>query len=223
MARRRILKPILANVKSACDLACGSGTTAIALSRRGIQVYAVDLSPTMCRLARRKTAGLQVKVIRGDMRTFKLPEPVDLVTCECDAVNHIARKSDLRRVAKAVARALRPGGHFYFDVNNALGFATYWTGTHWTEKPGIVMVMNNGHNRTRAWSEVNWFIQDGLGWRRFQERVEEVCWPAQEIEETLHAAGFDQIQHWDATPFFLKTDSRVTPGCRSIYLARKAS
>jgi len=52
------------------------------------------------------------------MRTFCLPEPVDLVTCEYNALNHLPQKADLARTVRAVARALRPGGYFYFDVNN---------------------------------------------------------------------------------------------------------
>jgi SAM-dependent methyltransferase len=117
-ARRRILGQILPKVESACDLCCGTGPTALSFARRGVRVTGVDLSPVMCRLAREKArrAGLPLRVIRADMREFRLPEPVDLITCEFDALNHVARKEDLRQVAQAVSRALRPGGHFYFDV-----------------------------------------------------------------------------------------------------------
>ena len=130
-ARRELLREILPEVQSACDLACGTGTTAIELACRGIKVFAVDLSPTMCRLARSKarSAGAHMVVIRGDMRTFSLPERVDLVTCEYDAVNHLPHKSDLARTARAVARALRPGGYFYFDVNNRRHLEKNWPGT----------------------------------------------------------------------------------------------
>lgn len=127
-ARERLLGRILPGVETACDLACGTGTTALALAREGIDMYAVDLSPRMCRLAREKAARarLPLHVVRGDMRSFRLPEAVDLITCEFDALNHVPRRADLRMVARAVARALRPGGHFFFDVNNSLGFERYW-------------------------------------------------------------------------------------------------
>ena len=225
-SRRRLLKRILPGVSSACDLACGSGTTAIELAKQGIEVYAVDLSPGMCRLTRQKARGLPVKVSTGDMRTFRLSRPVDLITCECDALNHIPSKGDLRAVAKSAARALNPGGYFYFDVNNSLGFIKYWSGTHWEEQPGVIMVMNNGLNRTadRAWSEIDWFIREPGGrnhWRRYQEHVEEICWTEGEIRLALEAAGFGEIECWDAAPFFKNADTRVSPGCRSFYLARK--
>ena len=95
-ARRRLLAEILPEVRMACDLACGTGTTALELAERGIKVYGVDLSPTMCRLARAKVrrTGANVTIIPGDMRTFRLPQPVDLITCEFDALNHVPRKSE---------------------------------------------------------------------------------------------------------------------------------
>jgi hypothetical protein len=73
------------------------------------------------------------------------------IALPCD---HIPRGADLRRVAKALGRALRPGRHFFFDVNNSLGSERYWSGTVRFEKPGVV-VMRNGHNHeaSRAWSD----------------------------------------------------------------------
>ncbi|HEV2399293.1 MAG TPA: class I SAM-dependent methyltransferase [Candidatus Sulfotelmatobacter sp.] len=137
--REHVLRDILPRVQTACDLACGTGTTAVTLARRGIRVYAVDLSAQMCRLARQKVreANLPVHVLRADMRSFRLPEQVDLVLCEYDAVNHISHKADLLKVARSVHRALRPGGYFFFDVNNAGSFKKYWTGNVWMEKPGL--------------------------------------------------------------------------------------
>lgn len=223
-ARSRILRQIIPGVRSACDLACGTGETALEFARRGIETFAVDLSPTMCRLTCEKALRerVPVQVISGDMRNFRLPQEVDLVTCESDALNHVGMKADLQLVANSVARALRPGGHFLFDVNNARGFNKYWTGNVWVEKPGVLLVMRNGHSRNaqRAWSDVEWFVQDGERWRRHRERVEEVCWTRSEIERALRRAGFDSLRSWDAAPFF--RNAMVTRGCHTFYLARKA-
>ncbi|HUI57110.1 MAG TPA: class I SAM-dependent methyltransferase [Bryobacteraceae bacterium] len=223
-ARDHVLARILPRVKTACDLACGTGTTAVTLARRGIQMYAVDVSPVMCRLAREKAARarLPVRVLRADMRHFRLPEGVDLITCEYDAVNHLPHRADLRMVAKSVARALRPGGYFLFDVNNSLGFERYWSGAVWIEKPGLAVVMRNAHNREadRAWSDVEWFIRDGMRWRRRHERVEEVCWNDDEIRRVLRDAGFNELRAWDAARFF-KNPSLIHRGCRTMYLASK--
>jgi SAM-dependent methyltransferase len=225
-ARKHILGRILPRVETACDLACGTGTTALALAREGIKMFAVDLSPVMCRLAREKAhrARLPLRVLCADMRKFRLPESVDLITCESDSLNHVSRKADLRMVAKAAAGALRPGGYFFFDVNNRSGFGRYWASTFWAEKPGVVVVMRNRHDcrHDRAWSDIEWFIREGSLWRRRHERVDEVCWSSDEIRRTLRDAGFDRLRAWDATPFF-KDNPLIRPGCHMVYLARKAS
>jgi len=223
-ARRQILGDILKSAEAACDLACGTGTTAVDLAGRGIRMYGVDASPLMCRLARRKAreAGVRVRVLHADMRSFRLPEPVDLVTCEFDAVNHLPRKADLDRVARAVARALVPGGWFFFDVNNQQAFEKVWTGTWRHEMPGVVLVMQGGYDRRRqrGWSNAEWFIRKGKSWQRTLERVEEVAWTATEIRKSLRGAGFSTIRAWDQAPFV--REWKLAPGYRTVYLARKA-
>ena len=224
-ARRTILGPVLSLVRSACDLACGTGTTAIEFARRGIKVFAVDLSPAMCRLTRAKAqrAESPITVLRADMRTFRLPEQVDLIACEFDAVNHVPRKSDIARVARSAARALRAGGYFYFDVNNRVHLENNWPSVWWMERPGVVMVMRGSYDRRRAkgCQDVEWFIREGDCWRRFRERVEEVWWTPAEIRSALRAAGFVRINSWDAS-VFSGGNPRLSPGCRTFYLARKA-
>ena len=223
-ARRQILGDILKRASAVCDLACGTGTTAVELARRGIGMLAVGASPLMCRLARQKAreAGVRMRVLHADMRSFRLPEAVDLVTCEFDAVNHLPRKDDLDRLARAVARALRPGGWFFFDVNNQQAFEKVWTGTWRHELPGVVLVMQGGYDcrRQKGWSNAEWFIRKGKSWRRTIERVEEVAWTAAEIRKSLRGAGFSIIRSWDQAPFV--REWKLAPGFRSIYLAQKA-
>jgi SAM-dependent methyltransferase len=224
--RERLLGGILKRAESVCDLACGTGETALWFARRGLRTFAVDLSPGMVRITRRKVraAGLPVRVIQADMRDFRLPGPVDLITCEYDAVNHVPDREDLAAVARCVARALRPGGHFCFDVNNSLGFRRYWNGPFWIETRNVCMVMRSGHNEAgdRAWSDVETFIREGRHWVRGHDRVEEVCWGGAEIRATLREAGFDRVRAWDGAICF-PGNTAITRGCRTIYLAKRSN
>lgn len=222
-SRQRILGRLIPQVRSACDLCCGTGTTAVALARLGIRMFAVDLSPEMCRAARKKArhAGVTVRVIRADMRDFRLPAQVDLVTCEFDALNHVPAKANLGRVARAVSAALRPQGWFYFDVNNSTALKT-WPSTFFLERPGVAAVMHGGYNHERdsAWVDVELFVREGRCWRRRRERVEEVCWTTSEITCALRDAGFDKVRTWDGKQFF-PDNPLVGRGRRTLYLAQK--
>lgn len=221
-ARRKTLGPLWKHVHSACDLGCGTGTWALALAARGIRTYGVDLSRGMLRAARAKAAG-RVRFIHADMRDFRLPEPVDLVTSEYDAINHVPRRADLLRVFRSVARALKPGGYFVFDLNNRRAFETIWSSTWFLEEDPVSLVMRCEH-RPGSWkaaADVVWFVREGPTWRRHHEQVTEVCWTAEEVRAALTQAGFVDPETWDAAPFF--KDGFTLPGNRTFWRTRKAS
>ena len=113
---------------SAADLGCGTGGFARYLRRRwGVPVFAVDRSREMLRegLRReRRGCGPRVRYIAQDLRDLKLPHAVDLVTANHDTLNHLLSLSDLRRVLLHVHGALRPGGHFVFDIVTPSGITS---------------------------------------------------------------------------------------------------
>jgi len=225
-AREKLLDGIVLRSSSACDLACGTGTTAVELAQLGLKVYAVDHSPVMCELTgqKAKRARTAVTVLQADMRRFRLPEQVDLVTCEFDAINHVPRKPDLALVARSVARALKPGGHFYFDANNRRAFEEVWPLTWRIEKPGLVVIMQGRHEQgtDSAHLTAEFFLRHGKLWERHLEHVREVCWTQNEIRGTLREAGFEAIRAWDANRFF-PPEAMIGRGHRTIYMARKKS
>jgi SAM-dependent methyltransferase len=199
-ARRKILGGILPRVGSVCELGCGTGETSLDFARRGLRVFAVDNSPAMCRQTRQKArrARLPVRVRCADMRSFRLPEPVDLVTSEFAALNHV-RRTDLRPVLRAVARALRPGGYFYFDVNTPRAFAQAQGLIDWTEKDDFALLLRGRTDARRGitWLDFDWFLPAGKRWLWQREHVPHVCWTDAEIRRALRAAGFKRIRSWD--------------------------
>ena len=223
-ARNKVLGKILPSVHSVCDLGCGTGTTALELAHRGLKMYAVDLSPTMCRLARQKArrAGLPVRVICSDMRAFRLPEPVDLVICEFNPLNHLPRRADLIRVARSVWRALQPGGYFYFDLNTRRSLQELYPSMHWFEKRNFCMVLHGGYDRRRrkGWLNFEWFLPTGRVWRRHHEHMEDVWWTDQEIRRTLRRAGFSHLRAWDGVKV-RPPSPHSRPGYDTYYLAQK--
>lgn len=101
-------------IKSAMDLACGTGIFSDLLSRQGIDAAGMDLSESMIRIARERRPDLRFDV--GDMITYDPGQTYDLVTCNGDALNHILDPADLERIFARVYGYLNPGGHFIFNV-----------------------------------------------------------------------------------------------------------
>jgi ubiquinone/menaquinone biosynthesis C-methylase UbiE len=89
------------------DVACGTGRHLEFLSRRHPAV-GVDGSAEMLRIARHRLPG--VRLVRGDMRTFRLNQRFDVVSCLFSAIGHLQKKTDLQKTFDNFARHLKPGG-----------------------------------------------------------------------------------------------------------------
>lgn len=198
VARSAMLGRILAEAGSVCDLASGSGSFALELARLGKRTFAVDLSPTFCAhtRARARAAKLPLRVIRADMRSFRLPERVDLVVCEFAALNNLADRSGLPAVFRAVRRALKPGGHFLFDVNTPLSFATQCNVTYWYDTRDFKLVLRGSleDEKRRARLDLEWFLPRGRDYHHVRETIYNVCWTDREIRAALRQAGFRVVK-----------------------------
>jgi SAM-dependent methyltransferase len=232
-ARRQLLEPVLSEARQVCELGCGTGVTATEFARRGLKVFARDFSREMCRITREKAQaeGLDVQVSQADMRTFRLPVQVDLVTSEWGVINHLPRRADLAQTFRAVARALRPGGHFYFDLHQRKLYEDHWSqvlvGDGVTADQGrdFFAAQRSGYDRGsgKGWTEVTLFLRHaGHLWERRRERIEEIHWPHGEIVRDLSGAGLRLLRVFDFTALDSPPSAKRVPGgARTMYLAQK--
>ncbi len=180
------------------DLACGTGSLARMLARRGWNVWGVDASEGMINVARSKQyqARSSVRFLRADMRSFRLPEKVDLVTCMFDSINHLPAAGDVLATFRSVYASLREGGFFIFDVNNERCYRTLWTRNEAMHGKDFSVLLQNAYSpeRRAACSYVTVFLKvDGLFERR-QEMICERYFPRDELRSLLKRAGFQVRQ-----------------------------
>ncbi len=219
-AREKVLGKALDSARVVCDLACGSGETEIDIARGGRRVHAVDSSPTFLATVRAKAAraGVRVRTHRADMRSFRLPEEVDLLLCEFAALNVLDRRSELSRVFRCAARALRPGGIFAFDVNTPHSFATQVPpGGHYMEDPEFKLVMRGTieDGGMRVPLHLEWFLPERGRYRHVRETIVHLCWTEKEIRKELARAGFGKIRTFDGAD--VRPKAMKTPRGTDLY------
>jgi SAM-dependent methyltransferase len=102
------------------DLPCGQGRHSIELARRGYDVTGVDLSPYMLGVARERAnaTGARVRWLAGDMREPLAGQRFDVVLNLFTSFGYFEEESDDRRVVRAAASMLEPGGRFLLEVIN---------------------------------------------------------------------------------------------------------
>ena len=115
---------LLAEAKKArgpvLELACGTGRLTIPLRKAGIDITGLDLAAPMLELARAKAAeaGVNIDLVAGDARKFRLRKRFKLILMAFNSMQHIGRREDLEALFASVSRHLAPGGRFIFDVFN---------------------------------------------------------------------------------------------------------
>jgi SAM-dependent methyltransferase len=98
--------------KSLLDVGCGTGAHLVPL--QGVYECAgVDYSEAMLEIAREKLP--QIPFTAGDMRTFDLGRPFDIVTCLFSAIGYMKTVDDLNAAVANMARHVAPGGLLVFE------------------------------------------------------------------------------------------------------------
>jgi len=112
--------------KRILDVCCGTGTMCEMLTAEGFEMSGIDLSEEMIRMARKK-AGRKRQEIRyecADAAEFELGETFDAALSFFDSLNNILDPAQLQKAFHQVAKHVKPGGSFIFDVNTAYAFET---------------------------------------------------------------------------------------------------
>lgn len=93
----------------AIDVATGTGAQAAAFSEAGASVVAIDLSPRMLSIARRKQRGRGIEFIEADATDLPVPDARFDVASVSFALHEMPR-GVRARVVSEMARVTRPGG-----------------------------------------------------------------------------------------------------------------
>jgi SAM-dependent methyltransferase len=133
------------------DLGAAAGRVAIDIAAAGIPVIALDADPEMLQVLRERAdaAGViaPITLMTGRMEERDLPSDLALVIVPMNTLQVLVNADDRARTFAHVARALRPGGEFIFDLSvpdlddivDRVG-ALISTGTHHDADSGAFLV-----------------------------------------------------------------------------------
>jgi SAM-dependent methyltransferase len=200
---QRILAALPEPPHRVLDLACGTGMATLVLARAGARVVGVDRSSAMLEIARARARdlGLPVRWVCADIRHMGRGSATrgslrsasfDLVTCLYDSLNYLDGPEHLDALCKLVARLLRPGGRFVFDLNTVHEFAS-WDDTDQVVFDSSQLLVYNrlsyDSERRLARGRIVWFVREVEHWWRGEETHQERAWDDDEVLAALSAAG----------------------------------
>ena len=172
-------------VRTALDLACGTGVLCRILKASGIESRGMDFSEGMIAIARSESPDIPYDV--ADMTLYCPDAQFDLVTCTGDAVNHIPDLRDVGKIFENVYAYLAPGGLFIFDLLDENEIST--------EEPfdldfdehisARFQITRPAPNRVHLQTQV---FEDGV--HSFTEDIFETVHDRSAILELLRQAGF---------------------------------
>ena len=196
----RLFRKSAIPVRTVLDLACGTGTMACLLTRKGYEVVATDASEEMLTQAMAKAASLTERpplFLCQTMPRLRLLEPVDAAICTLDAVNYLTRPADLQETFRRVFRWLRPGGQFIFDVNTPYKLRRMDHQIYMDETEESLCVWRTFFSETRqvCTYQVDLFtLRDDGAWDRSFEEHRERAWTEEELRRALTEAGFGRVK-----------------------------
>lgn len=182
---------------SVLDLCCGTGHMSEKLAACGYRVTGLDGSAQMLRYAKERLP--HCAFLLADARQFQLEETVDAVICTFDSLNHVMSAEDLQLVFERTFQALHPGGWFLFDVNREEAYRELWVQSFPLVEDDMVQITRGSYDEIRqiARCDITLFRFEDV-WRRSDFSLEQRFHSHPDIEAGLTAAGFEQIQHYDA-------------------------
>lgn len=190
--KREELKP-----RTAVDLACGTGSVAAILAKRGLTVTGVDMSEEMLTVAQQKCCDLEnpPRFVCQSLQRLWLPRGVDMAVCALDSLDYVTNPEDCKEAIRRAFKALNPGGIFIFDVNTPEKLRAMDGQVFLDEDDDVYCVWRGEFDeKTNICSYgMDLFQREGTLWHRSFEEHREYAYSQAQLTEFLKAAGFTQI------------------------------
>ena len=207
--------------RTAVDLACGTGSVARLLAKKGLQVTGVDMSEEMLCVAAQNAAeeNQSIMFVHQKLQELSLPKAVDLAVSALDSIDYIVDPSECQKAMIRIYKALNPGGCFIFDVNTPEKLQAMDGQVFLDEDEDVYCIWRGEFDKeTNICSYgMDLFQRKGNLWQRSFEEHREYAYTQEQLVAYLREAGFTNIAVYADRRF-----QQPSQGEQRIYLkARK--
>lgn len=204
------------------DLACGTGTLTLELSKRGIDIFGCDMSADMLSIAQQKAYenDQNIMFICQKMQNLQLFGKINTCISTLDSINHLSSAKDVQKTFDRVNHYLNDNGIFVFDLNTVykhkyiLGNNCYiydtenvfcaWQNDYYEKDHEVVITLN-------------FFERAGKSYQRSTEQFSERAYSDADVRQMAENTGFQVEAVYDDMSFEgLKENSQ-----RAVYVLRK--
>jgi len=194
------------------ELGVGTGRIALPLSRRGLQVHGIELSPPVVAQLRSKPGAEAIGVTVGDFATVRVEGTFSLAYLVRNTIMNLTTQDEQVACFANVAAHLEPGGCFVMEVmvpelrrlppgETVHAFTVTPTHLGFEEYDDLVT--------QHSWSHHYWVDDDGI--ETFSAPFRYV-WPS-ELDLMARLAGMSRRERWndwDRSPFTSESRSHVS-------------
>ena len=193
------------------EMGIGTGRIALPLSRRGVRVHGIELSPAMVAELRAQRGGSDIGVTVGDFATVEVGERFTLVYLVRNTITNLTSQDEQVECFRNAAAHLEPGGWFVVE-NYVPGLRRLPPGETmcvFAATPVHVGVEEYDVATQIAFSHHYWVIDGHLETFSSPHRY---VWPS-ELDLMARAAGMvltERWSGWDREPFTSESQNHVS-------------
>lgn len=185
------------------DLACGTGSLSVEMSKKGFEVIGVDASGEMLSIAMNNAyeAEQNILFLCQQMQSLDLYGTIGSAICTLDSINHLTEKSDVQAAFDRVSLFMEKDGIFVFDVNTPYKHREILADNSFVyEADGVYCVWQNTLDPSTDTVRIDLDIFEEIEpdiYERSQESFCERAYGISELEAMLTKAGFETVAVYD--------------------------
>ena len=181
--------------KDVLDVACGTGSHARLLEKKGYNVLGIDKNKEMLDIAKHKTKNIIFR--QGDMRIFSLKRKFDAVLCMFTAINYNTSHADLKRSLINFKNHMKEDSVLIFDfplpgvtMKSIINHATF------IDKDSVVLYTNKDIKGLRD-ILIYWIIKKGKKIEVFEDGHTIKFYNLEEFGSVINQIGLKHKLYWD--------------------------